>query len=87
MVNAFHLLFLIAVGFLSVPIYEVYKRHRDRKARSDANNPDTLTVIIFSVSVGTFLLFASIPGAFLEQPNWFTDNLYWVLEKVVDVFT
>ena len=87
MVNAFHLLFVIAVGFLSLPLYEVYKRHSARNAKPDAKNRDTLTVVIFSVTVGTFLLFTSIPGAFLDQPHWFTNNLYWVVEKVFDVFT
>lgn len=85
--NIFHLLFVIAVGFLSLAIYEVYKRFHLQNEKSDAKNRGTLTVIIFSVSIGTFLLFASIPGAFLKQPHWFTEKLYWVVEKVVDVFT
>ena len=83
----FHLLFAIAVVFLTLPPYEVYKRYRVRNEKFGADNRNALMVVISSVSFGIFLLFASIPGAFFEQPHWFVDKLYWVVERVVDVFT
>ena len=85
--NIFHLLLLIATGFLLVALFEINKLFRLRIKKSEANNRGSLTVIIFSIFIGTFLLLSSIPGAFLEQPYWFTEKLYWVVQKVVDVFT
>ena len=85
--NIFHMLFLIAAGFLLVALFEIDKLFRLRNGKSEAINRDRLTVIIFSILIGTFLLFSSIPGAFLEQPYWLTEKLYWIVEKVVDVFT
>lgn len=85
--NIFHLLVLIATGFLLVALFEINKLFRLRNEKSEANNRGTLTVVIFSILIGTFLLFSSIPGAFLEQPYWFIEKLYWVVQKVVDVFT
>ena len=85
--NIFHLLFFIAAGFLLVALFEINKLFRLRIGKSEANNRGRLTVIIFSILIGTFLLFSSILGAFFERPYWFTEKLYWVVEKVVDVFT
>ena len=85
--NIFHLLILIAAGFLLVALFEINKLFRLRSGKSESNNRGRLTVIIFSILIGTFLLFSLIPGAFFEQPYWFTEKLFWVVEKVVDVCT
>ena len=83
-----HFLFVIAVGFLSFSIYEFYRRLNLRNANTESKTRSTPTVIItFSALLGVFLLLASIPGAFFGQPYWFTNKLYWVVEKVIEVFT
>ena len=86
--NSFHLLFAVALGFMGSAVYETCRRVRLRSGDSDTRqqiNPPL--VIIFSAVLGVLLLFASVPGAFFEQPHWLADKLYWVVERVIGLFT
>lgn len=80
--DAFHVFFAIAVGFVGTGLYEGYRRAKSGTVKS--NSP---IVIAFSIFLGIFLLFASVPGAFFGQPYWLADKLYWLVEKTLGLFT
>ena len=86
--NLFHILFTIALGFIASSIYEIYRRVKvhSEKIKSDSQVASAF-VIAFSALIGVFLLFAAIPGAFLNQPHWFVDKLFRVVEVIIEVFT
>lgn len=81
-------MFLIAVGFLALSIYLIYKRLRTRKGIYETQiQSSPIGVIVFLLLLGMFLFITSIPGAFFEQPYWFTNKLYSLVEKVIEFFT
>ena len=71
--------------FLVLASYKTYQRVVVRKAHTDTEMQPA--VIAFVALFGVFLLFASVPGAFLEQPHRSTNKLYWVVEKAIEAFT
>lgn len=86
--NLFHLLFAIAVGFLASAAYDSYRRVKPSTADSETKPQSNPPVVIgFSAVLGLFLLLASVPGAFFAQPHWLTDKLYWVVERIIGLFT
>jgi hypothetical protein len=86
--NFFHVLVAIALGFLGSAAYATYRRAKPRKSDTEIKKQNFRLVVIVPFGLlGVFLLFASVPGAFFEQPYWLTDKLHWVVAKLIGVFT
>ena len=79
-----HVFFWVCILLIAMAAYYWVRLFRGRPKLDPKGNPLPWWVWATFAGVGVLGAVASAPGLFFDQPHWFIDKIYWVVESFVD---
>ena len=82
-----HFFFLLSLAVIAYGVYYWVRLLRGRPQLAGNGEPLPWWAWATIVSFGSLGVAASAPGLFFDQPHWFDDKIFWVVERLLGLFT